>query len=57
MFPVAFGNYCENLPLYNAFSVLLQTGSTDFVSNYVKYEAKAQAKLDELWEAFSSVEG
>jgi hypothetical protein len=57
VFPVAFGNYCENLPLYNAFSVLLQNGSTDFVSNYVKYEGKAQAKLDELWEAFNSVEG
>ena len=57
VFPVAFGNYCENLALYNAFSVLLQNKSTDFVSNYVKYEDKAQAKLDELWEAFSSVEG
>ncbi len=57
VFPVAFGNYCENMPLYNAFSILLQNKSTDFVSNYVKYEDKAQAKLDELWEAFSSVEG
>ncbi len=56
VFPVAFGNYCENLALYNAFSSLLQTGSTDFVSNYVKFEGKAQAKLDELWEAFNSVE-
>ena len=54
VFPVAFGNYCENMPLYYAFSYLLQNSSTDFVSNYVKYEDKAQAKLDALWEAFSS---
>ncbi len=57
VFPVAFGNYCGNLALYNAFSVPLAAKSTDFVSNYVKNEKTAQAKLDELWEAFSSVEG
>lgn len=56
VFPVAFGNYCNNLALYNAFSMPLQSGSTDFVSNYKKYEDAAQAKLDELWEAFSSIE-
>ncbi len=56
VFPVAFGNYCTNLPLYNAFSLPLQSKKTDFVSNYVKYEDKAQAKLDELWEAFNSLE-
>ncbi|MBQ3178124.1 MAG: hypothetical protein IJB52_09910 [Clostridia bacterium] len=57
VFPVAFGNYCGNLALYNAFSAPLGSKSTDFVSNYVKHEKTAQAKLDELWEAFSSVEG
>ena len=56
VFPVAFGNYCGNLALYNAFSAPLGSKSTDFVSNYVKHEKTAQAKLDELWEAFSSVE-
>ena len=56
VFPVAFGNYCNNLPLYNAFSMPLQGKKTDFVSNYVKYEEKAQAKLDELWEAFNAME-
>ncbi len=55
-FPVAFGNYCDNMPLYNAFSALLKNKSTDFVSNYVKHEAGAQAKLDELWTAFNSVD-
>lgn len=55
-FPVAFGNYCENLPLYNAFSRPLNSKSTDFVSNYLKYEDKAQAKLDELWAAFNAIE-
>lgn len=56
VFPVAFGNYCGNLALYNAFSVPLNAKSTDYVSNYVKHEKTAQAKLDELWEAFSAVE-
>ena len=56
VFPVAFGNYCNNLALYNAFSVPLGGKKTDFVSNYVKFEEKAQAKLDELWEAFNSQE-
>ena len=56
VFPVAFGNYCNNLPLGYAFSTPLTGKKTDFVSNYVKYEAKAQTKLDELWEAFNSQE-
>ncbi|MBQ8640822.1 MAG: hypothetical protein IJ480_01270 [Clostridia bacterium] len=56
VFPVAFGNYCGNLALYNAFSIPLAAKSTDFVSNYVKSEATAQAKLDELWETFSSAD-
>lgn len=56
VFPVAFGNYCGDLALKNAFSTPLTAKSTDFVSNYLKYEDAAQAKLDELWEAFSSIE-
>ena len=56
VFPIAFGNYCNNLPLGYAFSNPLTGKKTDFVSNYVKYEAKAQTKLDELWEAFNSQE-
>ncbi len=54
VFPVAFGDYCANLPLYNAFSIPLGSKKTDFVSNYVKKEDAAQKKLDELWAAFSS---
>ncbi len=53
VFPVAFGNYCNDVPLYKAFSTPLGSKKTDFVSNYVKHEEKAQAKLDELWAAFS----
>ena len=56
VFPVAFGNYCQNMPLYNAFSIPLGAKKTDFVSNYLKFEAKAQAKLDELWDAFTSID-
>ena len=56
VFPVAYGNYCNNTPLYNAFSLPLQSKKTEFVSNYEKYSAKAQAKLDELWEAFTSID-
>ena len=56
VFPIAFGNYCNDLPLGKAFSTPLQGKKTDFVSNYVKFEDKAQAKLDELWEAFNSQE-
>ncbi len=53
VFPIAYGSYCANLPLYEAFSVPLGSKKTDFVSGYVKKEAKAQAKLDALWAAFS----
>ena len=56
VFPLAYGNYCENVPLYHAFTDPLVLKSTDFVSNYVKWETKAQAKLDELWDAFSTLE-
>ncbi|MBQ7983446.1 MAG: hypothetical protein IJ302_07745, partial [Clostridia bacterium] len=56
VFPVAFGNYCVDMPLNYAFSAPLNAKKTDFVSNYIKYEDKAQAKLDELWEAFNSLE-
>lgn len=56
VFPVAFGNYCYDMPLQKAFSTPLNSKKTDFVSNYVKYEEKAQAKLDELWEAFNAME-
>ena len=54
VFPIAFGNYCNDLPLGKAFSTPLQGKKTDFVSNYVKFEEKAQDKLDSLWEAFSA---
>ncbi len=56
VFPVAFGNYCNDLAIKKAFSEPLTAKSTDFVSSYVKAEGTAQAKLDELWEAFSSIE-
>ena len=56
VFPVAYGNYCNNTPLYNAFSYPLSLQNTEFVSNYLKYEKKAQSALDELWEAFNSLE-
>lgn len=52
VFPVAYGNYCANLPLYYAFSVPLTNKNTNFMSNYEKKEKGAQKKLDELWEAF-----
>lgn len=54
-FPVAFGNYCANLPLYYAFSVPLGQKKTDFASNYTKYEKKAQSALDELYDSFVSI--
>ena len=54
VFPIAFGNYCNDLPLGKAFSTPLGSKKTDFTSNYVKHEAKAQTKLDTLWEAFNS---
>jgi len=54
VFPVAFGNYCNDLPLKNTFSALLTSKSTDFVSTYTKLEGAAQKKLDELWQAFSA---
>ncbi|MGM9625400.1 MAG: hypothetical protein ACI3XM_06790 [Eubacteriales bacterium] len=56
VFPVAFGNYCNDLPLGKAFSTPLTGKKTDFVSNYLKYEDAAQEKLDELWAAFDSIE-
>ncbi len=56
VFPIAFGDYCKDVPLGKAFNAPLQGKKTDFVSNYVKYEEKAQAKLDELWEIFSEIE-
>ena len=55
VFPVAYGNYCNNLPLYNGFAVPLTNKKTDFVSNYLKYEKKAQSALEELWDAFTSI--
>ena len=56
VFPIAFGNYCSNMPLNGAFSVPLGGKKKDFVSNYIKLEEKAQAKLDTLWEAFSTLD-
>ena len=56
VFPLAYGNYCENVPLFHAFTDPLQNKSVDFVSNWEKWEAKAQAKLDALWDAFTAIE-
>lgn len=52
VFPVAYGNYCANLPLYNAFTMPLTNKNSNFMSNYEKKEKGAQKKLDELWNAF-----
>lgn len=56
VFPVAFGGYCNNFPLNSVFYTLLKSKNTDFVSTYVSLEKAAQAKLDELWNAFSAEE-
>ncbi|MCQ2431565.1 MAG: hypothetical protein MJ175_03055 [Clostridia bacterium] len=56
VFPIAYGNYCYDMPLGKAFSTPLTSKKTDFASNYAKSEGKAQDKLDTLWEAFSAIE-
>jgi len=53
VFALAYNGYCNGLPLREAFSTPLTAQSTDFVSNYTSKEAAAQAKLDEIWTAFS----
>lgn len=56
VFPLAYGNYCNNVPLYKAFTTPLQKNSSDFVSNWLKHEQSAQKKLDTLWESFSDID-
>ena len=54
VFPLAFGSYCNNMPIKQAFSELLEKQSTDFTSNYAKIVKPAQKQLDKLWESFSA---
>ncbi len=54
VFPVAYGSYCNSFPLEMAFCKPLQAKSDAFTSAHDPYVGGAQAKLDELWEMFSS---
>ncbi len=56
VFPVAYGNYCMDMPLQQAFCTPLGAKRREFASNYEKKVKGAQKKLDQLWEAFSSID-
>ncbi|MCI8387750.1 MAG: hypothetical protein HFE63_04725 [Clostridiales bacterium] len=51
--PLAFGDYCNDFMLKNTFSNLLLSRNTGFASMYTALVNPAQAKLDELWDAFN----
>lgn len=55
-FPLAYNNYCNNFPMSETFASPLGSNKKDFVSYYDKGLKAAQAKLDSLWDAFSSIE-
>lgn len=55
-FPLAYNSYCDYFPMSATFASPLGSHKTDFVSFYEKGEKAAQAKLDALWAAFSSIE-
>jgi len=54
VFSVAFNSYCNNLPLKQTFSKLIEGNSNDFASAYAAAEPLASEKLAELWNAFKS---
>ena len=56
VFPLAFGDYCNKLPINKAFRIPLEKNSNDFASNYAENEPLATEKLAELWDAFKSAE-
>ncbi len=55
-FPLAYNAYCDYFILSNTFASPLGKNKTDFMSYYEKGIKAAQAKLDSLWDAFSSIE-
>lgn len=55
-FALAYSNNCDAIFQQTAFYLPLSRKSNDFSSNFAKYEAAAQAKLDKLVENFSSLD-
>ena len=55
-FALAYSNNCDAIFQQTAFYLPLSRKSNDSSSNFAKYEAAAQAKLDKLVENFSSLD-
>ena len=55
-FALAYSTNCDGILQQNSFYEPVSVKSNDFVSNYVKREAAAQAKLDKMVEDFSALE-
>ena len=55
-FALAYSCNCDNIFQSATFNDPVFYNSNDFASNYAKYEAAAQAKLDKLVEDFSSLD-
>ena len=55
-FALAYSNNCDGIFQQTAFYLPISRKSTDFASNFAKYEAAAQVKLDKLVEAFTALD-